>query len=188
MQTNFDIRRSKKSHIDSELHFIVTNDDIVFLRILGNDFRYEIMTATADEDNGAFRSDNDQKRLIEAALITSSNLFYKINENIGSYYSSHIDYHGREYIKICECEFISDAYRVAEEFFKIINESAAPKALTPATPTDRGRSTPGLPSELLRARQSAVEANQPSSKTIRTTQPITKAIWGWTIGHIFRET
>ncbi|GGC68793.1 hypothetical protein GCM10011504_53370 [Siccirubricoccus deserti] len=42
------------------------------------------------------------------------------------------DRQGREYIEICSFEYISDAYRIAEEFFDIFDECAE----TDAPPSD----------------------------------------------------
>lgn len=114
MEAPFDIRRSNKHGIDSPEHFIVTKGNIVFLRVLGGEPDYNLVTATASEDTGQFHPYRDKKRLLEAALRTSARL--------GTQSSRTSDRKGREYIRICVFEFISDAYRVAEKFFDTLEE------------------------------------------------------------------
>lgn len=46
----FDIKKSKKAYIESAEHFVVVRDGVVYLRIVGEEGNYKIMTATAGED------------------------------------------------------------------------------------------------------------------------------------------
>jgi hypothetical protein len=110
----FDIRKSKKSYIESVEHYIVVKDGTVFLRILGEEPNYQVMTATAGEDQGNIAAFGNQSALIEAALRVSANL------NIPPKVKN--DYNGKEYVEICRCEFLSDAYRAAEMLFENLEE------------------------------------------------------------------
>ena len=105
----FDIKRSQKAHIESAEHFIVVKEEIVYLRLVGEEGSYDIMTATAGEDYGGVAPFGNQMVLNEAALRTSA--FLGIAPQVKN------DYHGREYVKICNCEYLSDAYRAAEILF-----------------------------------------------------------------------
>jgi hypothetical protein len=110
----FDIKKSKKSYIQSNEHFIVVRNELVFLRIVGEEGRYHIITATADEDNLAIRAYPHQQALNDSALKTS--------ERLGALPKIKYDYHNRPYIEIAQCEYISDAHRAAELFFEILPE------------------------------------------------------------------
>lgn len=111
----FDIKKSNKSYIQSNEHFIVVRDQFVFLRIVGKEGCYHIITATADEDNAAIRAYPHQQTLNDSAL--------KLSERLGVRPTVKYDYHNRSYVEIAKCEYISDAYRAAELLFKIIPES-----------------------------------------------------------------
>lgn len=90
------------------------SQDIVFLRVLREEPQYELVTATAGEDTGQFHPYPDKKRLLEAALRTSARL--------GTQSGRKVDRKRREYIIICGFEFISDAYRVGEKFFEVLED------------------------------------------------------------------
>lgn len=105
----FDIKRSQKAYIESSEHFIVVRGGIIYLRIVGDEGSYDVMTATAGEDYGGVASFANQMALNEAALRVSA--FLNTSPQVKS------DYHGREYVKICNCEYLSDAYRAAEMLF-----------------------------------------------------------------------
>ena len=111
----FDIRKSRKGHIDSPEHFIVVRDGIVYLRIVGEEGRYRVMTATAGEDDASALAFNNQVALNEAALRVSASLH--ISPVVKT------DYHGREYVDVCGCEYLSDAYRAAEMLFQTLQDS-----------------------------------------------------------------
>ena len=105
----FDIRRSSKAYIDSPEHFVVVRRETVYLRVVGSEKRYTVMTATAGEDDGSFRALRDQNALNDAALRVSGQLDLqpKLKQDV----------HDRPYVEICDCEFLSDAYRAAVVFF-----------------------------------------------------------------------
>lgn len=111
----FDIKKSKKAYIESAEHFVVVRDGVVYLRIVGEEGNYKIMTATAGEDYHGANFFNNQIALNEAALKISASL------NTKSRLKS--DYHNREYVEIGSCEYISDAYRVAEMLFVKLEEN-----------------------------------------------------------------
>ena len=105
----FDIRRSNKSYIESPEQYVVVLTGTVYLRIVGQEGSYTVMTATADEDSGDFRAFGDQRAMNEAAVRASTQL--------GLNPSRRADFHSRPFVEICECEFLSDAYRAAALFF-----------------------------------------------------------------------
>jgi len=109
----FDIKKSEKNHIESPEHFIVVRDGVVYLRIVGEEGNYSVMTATAGEDYIGVRSFVDQDALV-AAAISVSGVF-------NGQASVQYDFLNRHYAIICSCEYISDAYRVAEILFKILD-------------------------------------------------------------------
>lgn len=110
----FDMRKSNKANIDSPEHYIIVKDDIVFLRILGDEPNYQVMTATAGEDNGTISCFTNQGALLEAAQRVSAQL------NILPVVKK--DHLNREYVAICECEYLSDAYRAAEILFNKLDD------------------------------------------------------------------
>lgn len=112
----FDIKRSKKAYIESTEHFVVVQNEVVYLRIVGEEGSYKIMTATAGEDYQGSNFFNNQTALNKAALKVSASL------NTRSRVKN--DYHNKEYVEICSCEYISDAYRAAEMLFAILEESS----------------------------------------------------------------
>lgn len=105
----FDIKRSGKAYINSDEHYIVTVQGTIYLRIVGSEGNYTVMTATAGEDNYGISSFSNMAELNEAASLVSSSLGLKPDVKI--------DVHGREYIRLCRCEYLSDAYRTAELLF-----------------------------------------------------------------------
>jgi len=114
----FDIRRSRKSYIESPEQFVVVLDQTVYLRIVGQEGAYTVMTATAGEDDGEFRAFNDQSVLNTAAMRASDRLELSP--------SMRADFHSRPFVEICKCDFLSDAYRAATIFFSEL--SASPEA------------------------------------------------------------
>lgn len=114
----FDIKKSSKSYLDAEEHFIVTYDAKVYLRILGKEGGYEIITATAGEDCGRISALENQDLLIAAAVGV-------IKDEFNSDCSVSYDYNGRSYVRICGCEYLSDAYRIAEALFNKLQASVA---------------------------------------------------------------
>jgi len=67
MNDKIQIRSSRKSGINSKESYIVTRGWTSYLRILGSQPQYSLVTATASEDSGRITVCNDQVRLIAAA-------------------------------------------------------------------------------------------------------------------------
>jgi hypothetical protein len=111
----FDIRKSTKAYFDTKEHFIVVRKGTVYLRVVGEEGNYDVMTATASEDDGSFSAFSDQQAMNATALLVSGQL--------DTPPSLKTDFHNRPYVKICNCEFLSDAYRAAIVFF--VNLDAA---------------------------------------------------------------
>ncbi len=110
----FDIKRSNKAYINSNEHYIVIRKGVVYLRIVGSEGNYVVMTATAGEDYNGVVACPNMVSLNEAALRTS--------KTFGLRPTVKRDYHGREYVELCQCEYISDAYRASEKLFYLFKE------------------------------------------------------------------
>lgn len=67
MPKQFEIIESNKTGITSPESYIVVRRGISYLRIIGREPCWALMTATANEDDGNIRVCQDQRRLIEAA-------------------------------------------------------------------------------------------------------------------------
>ncbi|EHD13553.1 hypothetical protein CIN_17450 [Commensalibacter intestini A911] len=89
----FEIIKSKKEGLDSKEGYIIVRSTTVFLRLLGEKPHYELMTATADEDNGPITVCQNQKQLITSALQLALEL--KLKPLVTS------DHNSRKYVKIC---------------------------------------------------------------------------------------
>lgn len=118
MTVEFDIRRSDKQYLDAPEKFMVCRGKSIFLRILGEEPQYQLMTATAGEDDGAFSRVGNQPYLIETAL--------RVAADLGTKPGVKKDYAGREYVTICGFEYVSDAFRVSANFFEKYDEYKAP--------------------------------------------------------------
>ena len=110
----FDIKRSNKAYINSNEHYIVTGNGIVYLRIVGAEGNFVVMTATAGEDYNGEVACPSMASLNEAALRTSKafGLEPRINR----------DFHDREYVELCRCEYISDAFRASVRLFDLLEK------------------------------------------------------------------
>tara|TARA_R110001599_G_scaffold227779_1_gene426878 strand:+ start:607 stop:1080 length:474 start_codon:yes stop_codon:yes gene_type:complete len=116
----FDIKRSNKSYIESAEHFVVVRNGIVYLRIVGQEGNFKIMTATAGEDNNGAPPFENQMALNEAALRVSASL--GIEPRVRN------DYHDREYVEICNCQYLSDAYRAADILFEKLEDYSSDRS------------------------------------------------------------
>lgn len=92
MSNQFLIHESSKVGLNSKESYVVVRDRTAFLRILGAEPKWSLMTATADEDHGKILVCRDQIRLVEAALRLGAEL------NTGP--AVERDWKGREYVKI----------------------------------------------------------------------------------------
>ena len=62
------VLKSDKVGLNSKESYVVVRGKTSFLRILGCEPEWELMTATASEDHGRIRVCSDQRRLVESAL------------------------------------------------------------------------------------------------------------------------
>ncbi len=92
--SDFEIIPSRKAGLSSPESYVVVRSRTSFLRLLGQQPSWELMTATASEDTGDVHVCADQRRLIEAALRTCLKLG-------GTQPKVEADWLGREYVKIC---------------------------------------------------------------------------------------
>jgi hypothetical protein len=123
MSNDFEIYESNKIGLNSKESFVVVRGKTSFLRILGNEPQWELMTATADEDGGHIKVCKEQLRLIEAALRLGSVLETapKVEK----------DCKNREFVKICvikserdesDEEFNKEISQVLSRFFEFYDE------------------------------------------------------------------
>ncbi len=110
----FDIKRSNKAYINSNEHYIIAAHGVVYLRVIGSEGRYVVMTATAGEDFNDEVACSHMLALNEAAL--------RASKTFGLEPTIKRDYHDREYVEICRCEYLSDAHRAAERLFELLDE------------------------------------------------------------------
>lgn len=123
MKHDFEIYTSNKVGLDSKEGYIVTRGSTGFLRVLGVEPQWSLMTATAGEDHGRIRRSPDQLRLVEAAL--------RLGGEIETEPSVEKDRQGREYVKICvitrdvgqaQDEFDKENADLFRRFFEIYDE------------------------------------------------------------------
>ena len=123
MTTEIQLHPSNKSGLPSKESYIITRGDTSFLRVLGADPQWELMTATASEDHAQFTVCRYRLRLIEAAFRAG------IEFNSGP--RGKKDRAGREYVSIGvfnrlpdqSHEDLSEALEgFARRFFEIYDE------------------------------------------------------------------
>ncbi|HGY1221828.1 TPA: hypothetical protein ACNU0J_000988 [Klebsiella pneumoniae] len=113
------IKKSNKRGFGGQESFIVTRGKKSYLRIVGNNPHYSLMTVTASEDDKSFYVCRDKIKLISSALQLGTWL------NIPP--SHETDSSGRKFIRICTIEFIpgkekediEEVREVLEHFFQI---------------------------------------------------------------------
>ena len=124
MTEAFQIIRSTKVGLDSEEGYVVTRDRTSFLRVLGGEPEWEVMTATASEDHGHIQVCQDQFRLMQSALRLGAEL--KIEPRVVR------DRLDREYVSICiiareqeqsDEAFDTDNLMLFRRFFEIYDEN-----------------------------------------------------------------
>lgn len=122
MPNEFEVVRSDKVGLDSKESYIVIRNGISFLRILGEDPYWMVMTATASEDDGCIRVCSEKLRLVESAL--------HLCAIYGASPCVEIDRQGREYVKIgtinrepgeTEDYFQEENNKVFRRFFEIFD-------------------------------------------------------------------
>lgn len=117
---NFQIIKSNKSGLNSRESYIVARGGISYLRVLGDEPQWEVMTATASEDDGAAQVCSDRRRLVEAAI--------RLCQSRGLRgFQTKQDRFGREYIKLAiiirdgHSEPLDDLTQLAREFFDLFD-------------------------------------------------------------------
>lgn len=93
MNNPFKLLRSHKLGLEGSENYVVARDNVVYLRIVGGGPRWDVMTATADEDQGGITACPNQLRLREAAKRIGTELKTKPCERL--------DWLAREYVVIC---------------------------------------------------------------------------------------
>ncbi len=89
----FQILESNKTGLDSDESYVVVRNAVSFLRILGREPEWELMTATASEDHGHIAVCAHQRRLVASAL--------RLGVELDTKPQVEKDRLGREYVKIC---------------------------------------------------------------------------------------
>jgi hypothetical protein len=69
MHSNIKTIKSYKNGISSIESYIIVRDNVSYLRVLGQEPNWTIITATASEDYGGVSVCADQQKIIEAAFI-----------------------------------------------------------------------------------------------------------------------
>lgn len=113
------IEKSNKRGFGGQESYIVTRGRTSYLRIVGNDPSYSLMTATASEDDKSYYVCSNRIKLISSALQLGASL------NIPP--SREEDSSGRKFIRICAINFIpgkeqedlDEIREVLEHFFQI---------------------------------------------------------------------
>lgn len=120
MEGTIEIIQSNKTGLNSPESYIVVRGQTSFLRILGAEPQWELMTTTASEDHGRIKVCSNQLRLIESAL--------RFGIELETSPSVKRDLAGREYVKIGDIiqrknqndkEFNSELFAELSRFFEI---------------------------------------------------------------------
>lgn len=108
--------QSNKSGFFAKNHYIVTRDKTVYLRLVGDDSEYVLMTATAGEDSRNFTACRDKKRLVSVA--------WQFSLSGGFNPKSCQDRSGREFIEKLDFNLyqISDQSGLFDKFDQFIKE------------------------------------------------------------------
>ena len=122
MAETYQVIQSSKVGLDSEESYIVVRNGISFLRILGGEPNWIVMTATASEDHGRIKVCPERPRLVGSAL--------RLSVEHGGNPRVEKDWLGREYVKICtitrepeesEDDFQSQNGALFQRLFKIFD-------------------------------------------------------------------
>jgi len=123
MSDDFDVLRSDKNGLYGPESYVVAREGIGYLRLLGSEPQWSLITATASEDHGRIEVCNDTFRLVESAL--------RLGVEIGTYPNFDVDWKGREFVRICvvnqlpgeERELVSQKLlRLLTRFFEIYDK------------------------------------------------------------------
>lgn len=119
------IVESKKHGFGGKESYIVTRGQTSYLRIVGNHPDYDLMTATASEDDKSYFVCGNKVKLISSAL--------QFGASMGFPPSYKDDSSGRRFIKICELHLTTgkedenreEIYSTLGEFFQMYDTSDA---------------------------------------------------------------
>lgn len=123
MSVDFDVLRSDKNGLYGPESYVVAREGIGYLRLLGSEPQWSLITATASEDHDRIEVCKDTPRLVESAL--------RLGAELGTYPNFDVDWKGREFIRICvvnqlpgeERESVNQKLlRLLTRFFKIYDE------------------------------------------------------------------
>jgi len=116
MQNVFQIYQSNKVGLNSKDSYVVTRGKTSFLRILGSEPHWQLMTATADEDNGRIKVSNELLRLTETAL--------RLGIELETTPRVEKDWKNREYVKICGITLNPDQEKIDfnKKLFELFNK------------------------------------------------------------------
>ena len=115
MSDIYEIHPSRKVALNNTKQYMVTRERFVCLRILGDGSSFEIMTATASEDNRRFVVVPNQELLMEVAQKTA--------EALGVKPSMHLDNYGRAYVKISRVFSDAEVDQVIDTFGHLVEQS-----------------------------------------------------------------
>lgn len=122
MKKSFTLLESNKVGLEGKEHYVIVQGQTVFLRILGGEPEWSLMTATASEDHRHLLVCHDQHRLIESAL--------RLGAELNTFPIVDRDWKGRRYAKICTITrepgvtdevFTKENDRVLNRFFEIFD-------------------------------------------------------------------
>ncbi|ESX09974.1 hypothetical protein X768_16665 [Mesorhizobium sp. LSJC265A00] len=123
----FEIVPSTKTGLVSEESLLVVRAGTSYLRILGQEPSWTLMTATASEDDVPVKVCGERRRLIESAIRLCQELGLSANETK--------DRIGRDYVKICRIvrtradeDVYSELSRAVERFFDLFDALGDPSS------------------------------------------------------------
>lgn len=114
---------SDKNGLTSAESYIIGRGDYVYLRILGKAPEWQIMTATASEDDGGPKVVPDRMRLVKAA--------FTFGHRLKTEPRTKTDWKGREYVQICDLfradhmtdeAFSGELEGLARDFFNVFDQ------------------------------------------------------------------
>lgn len=120
---SFEIIKSTKAGLLSEGSWLVVRGSTSYLRVLGQEPSWTLVTATANEDNGLIRVCRERRRLIETAIRLCSAM------GLGPHEAK--DRFGRDYVNICRIVRVAnddvqgELEQVVHKFFDLFDERDA---------------------------------------------------------------
>lgn len=127
MSDAFQIIESNKAGLESNESYVITRGATSFLRVLGSEPQWTLMTATASEDHDRIRVCADRRRLVASA--------FRLGVEIETDPVGKKDRAGREFVRICvinrepgqsQEDFESENAALFRRFFEIFDEYEDP--------------------------------------------------------------